>query len=160
MEHREDTTKQAIQRMNKYLELHSHRKTPEREEVLRAVCGMNCIFTLDDLATNMSETSSFIVSRGTLFQTLNLLEKIGIVVKHLVGHCAHYEFITLRKSKVYFFCDNCGKMEAFHKAEINQYLDAIRSCKFTVKQPVLYLHGLCKRCERIVKEENNKKSNK
>ena len=153
MEVKEETFKMALDKLNAYLELYQHRKTQEREEILRAVCSIDTAFSIDELAHFMQEQSKFLVSRATLFSTLEIFEKVCLVIKHGMSREVRYEFTPTRKPLVYFVCDSCGLIHKFNRTEVTDFLDGVRSYQFTVRQPVLYLHGMCKWCERAMKRK-------
>ena len=55
-------------------------------------------------------------------------------------------------------CSRCRKVAKLERKELEAYLATVRSKSFVVQQPVLYLHGLCRKCymeqKRKVKQTN------
>lgn len=146
MDERVNITEQAIRQLKEYMDEHRMRRTPERFEVLKAVCQMPGIFSIDELAQFMSEQAEFNVSRVTIFNTMNLLEKAHIVVRHTLAHTAHYECCMRPKAHICTVCTICGKVQNIEKPAIAAALADIKVRLFTVTQPVLYLHGICRTC--------------
>ena len=162
MERKDDILLQnPLGRMNSYLESHGLRKTPEREEVLKAVCSIGAIFSVDEVTSYMLHHNYISVSRVTVFNTLELLEKAGLLFRHSISRCIRYEYTPSNKPLCYLICDHCGQMTSYGRTDVHKYIGGIHSRQFTIKQPVLYLHGLCKRCEKSIKrKERETKKNK
>ena len=57
-----------------YLNVHGHRKTPERYAILDTIYSIDGHFDIDMLYTIMAEEEKFRVSRATLYNTLILFE--------------------------------------------------------------------------------------
>ena len=90
-----DRVKKAL---DTYLEANNLRKTPERYAVLNAIYNAKGHLSLDDLEVRV-EKEYFRVSRATLYNTIRLFMKLGLVVRHtrlekitttIVIRCAQY----------------------------------------------------------------------
>jgi Fur family ferric uptake transcriptional regulator len=110
-----DNFEQVREYFVKYLESHSQRKTPERFTILKEVYSLNHHFDIESLYIHM-KNAKYIVSRATLYNTIELLQKCGLVKKHLFGGaCAQYEkaynytqhdhIVCIDSTDVYEFCD-------------------------------------------------------
>ena len=121
--------RKALQGLNEYLEANNMRKTAERQEVLRAICRLGGIFTQVDLADFMERESQFCVSRSTLFHTLDTFVAARILLKHALGRA-----------------QTCGEIRRLERPELIKYLGTVRARLFSVRQPILYLNGECKKC--------------
>ncbi len=144
---------QAKSLLTEYMVKHHMRKTPERFEVLQAVCQMEDIFSIDQLDEKMQADSSFRVSRATLFNTLETLIDAQLVIKHTLTRAALYEQNIDKHPRVFMVCGQCGLVRRFEKAEVTRFLGDIKNRQFFVRQPVLYLHGLCRKCEMARRKE-------
>lgn len=158
MENKESLSQTAHRKLTEYMAERKMRKTPERYEVLRVACGMKGLFSIDDLACRMEAEASFCVSRSTLFSTLELLVDAQLITKHTLARAAHYEFNPQKTPVVCVVCHECGFVQAVEKAEVNKYLGALKVRFFTVQQPVLYLHGLCRKCAIAMKKKTSGKN--
>lgn len=98
-----------------YLQQRKLRKTPERFAILKEIYSTNGHFDIDTLYNRMKE-NRYLVSRATLYNTIELLLDSGLVTKHQFGHnCAQYEraykfrqhdhFIDVETEQVMEFCD-------------------------------------------------------
>ena len=71
-----------------YLQQRKLRKTPERFAILREIYSTNGHFDIDTLYNLMKE-DKYLVSRATLYNTIELLLDCRLVIKHQFGHnCA------------------------------------------------------------------------
>ena len=98
-----------------YLQQRKLRKTPERCAILREIYSTNGHFDIDTLYNLMKE-DKYLVSRATLYNTIELLLDCRLVIKHQFGHNrAQYEraykfrqhdhFIDMETEQVMEFCD-------------------------------------------------------
>ena len=66
------------------------RQTPERRAILSEIYALPSHFSLQSLGSRLAK-KNFIVSRGTLYNTVNLLLECGLVKRFLVGGKVRYE---------------------------------------------------------------------
>lgn len=157
MENKDALYQNAYQKLTEYMLERKMRKTPERYEVMRIASTIKGIFTIDELAERMETEATFTVSRATLFSTMEMLVDAQLIIKHSLTRAAHYEFNTQQTSTICVVCSACGSVRAIDKAEVNKYLSALKVRMFIVQHPVLYLHGLCRKCANIKKKQTSKK---
>ncbi len=65
----------------RYLEANGHRKTPERNTILKEIYAFSGHFDIDSLYVKMRK-SRYAVSRATLYNTMELLLDCKLVTKH------------------------------------------------------------------------------
>lgn len=142
----DDITATATQRLTDFLASRRMRKTPERYAILRSACRIHGMFTIDQLDEQIRQDGEMLVSRTTLFNNLETLVEAQVLIKHTLARAAHYEVNLTPSPKAYMVCDRCRKVAKLERKELEAYLAAVRSKSFVVRQPILYLHGLCRKC--------------
>ena len=151
----------AAQRLTEFMKGKNIRKTPERFEILRIICQISGIFSIDELQDFMAKKAKFQVSRVTIFNTLKLLEDAMLVIKHTLARAAHYECCVTPHPMVCLVCQKCGKVSKLESSKIENWLSEQKCKQFVITQPVLYFHGLCRSCmvkNSIRKRKENSKT--
>ena len=117
-------------RLTSYMEEKSMRKTPERYEILRVAELANGIFTIDGLMQLMKEHGKFQVSRATIFNTMELFCDAGLVIKHPITK------VSTSTAKL--------------------ALQSLHVRYFAIEDKLLYMHGLCRKCQAKNRQEARK----
>ena len=138
----------AEERLTEFILAHSMRKTPERYEVLRAVCEAKGLFTIDQLTDQITAGEGPNISRVTVFHALDVFMEAGIVIKHTLQRAALYECNLYRDPRVLQICSHCGAVQECKNDILVNVLAQMRNRQFVTQQPILYLHGLCSKCYR------------
>ena len=153
----------AKSELDNYLEMNSHRKTPERYAILEAVFGINSHFSLDRLADYLQEEKNFIVSRPTLYNTMRLFVKLRLVLRHNIGGKTEYEPCFNSGNHVHQVCTSCGKVTIVPaQMEDIQLLD-VKLKRFRPEAFAMYIYGICSKCQAKLtrqKRTSDKKQNK
>ncbi len=123
--------------LDNYIEVTAKRKTPERYAVLKAIYGMDGHFTVEELNEAL-EKKKFIVSRATLYNTLRLLLKVNLVVRHKLVDKTKYE-ATLRTM--------CGKVIEVELPDVESAITSSRLYRFRKEGFSLYIYGICSSCQ-------------
>lgn len=144
-------------RLTQYMEKKSMRKTPERYEILRVAGFAEGIFNIEDLMQLMKEHAVFQVSRGTLFNTMELFVDAGLVIKHPLATAAHYEIRTDTNPKAYVICRQCNTITKVSTSTARMALVNLHIRYFAIEDKLLYLHGLCRHCQAKNRQEARKK---
>ena len=152
-----DITTIATERLVAFLENKQMRKTPERFEILKVICQIPGIFSVEDLGEIMQKHGAFNVSRTTLFNTLELLVNAQLVIKHTLTRAAHYECNIFPTPHICQVCIKCGSIEKVEDHGVITYLQELKIKPFCIQQAVLYLHGLCRKCTLAQKKKNKPK---
>lgn len=165
MNNKQEPFLSARERLTRYMEQRTMRKTPERYEVLRVVEMADGIFTIDELSGLMRQHAQFQVSRATLFNTMEMLVDAGIVIKHMLATAAHYELRTDANPKAYTICRQCGIITRVSVGTAKLALQNLRVRYFSREDTILYVHGLCRKCQarkshQIKKQQKTRKQEK
>lgn len=129
-----------------YLRRDNLRATEQRYEVLDVILETEGHFSAEDLFVKIKNQGKK-VSRATVYNTLELLFKLGIVSRHKVGNVFVYERMFGRMHHDHLICVNCGTIIEFVSDEIERIQDEI--CKKYKFKPIRHTHqiyGLCAKC--------------
>ncbi len=87
------------------------------------------------------------VGRATVYRTLDLLEKLGLV-RQTVGHGAVPGYLlTYGGPHVHVVCRMCERVMEVAEFPVQQVLPALEAVtEFTVEGGVLEFYGMCKSC--------------
>lgn len=147
-------------RLTRFMQEKAMRKTPERYEILRVAGLAGGIFTIDDLMHLMNEHAQFQVSRATLFNTMELFCEAGLVIKHSLATAAHYEMRTDSSPKAYVICRQCNTITKVSTSTARLALQNLHVRYFNIEDKLVYMHGLCRKCQAKNRQEARKKVKK
>ena len=147
-------------RLTQYVKEKALRKTPERYEILRIAQLADTIFNIEDLMQLMEKHGAFQVSRGTMFNTMELFYDAGLVIKHSLAKAAHYELRTDRNPKAYTICHQCNSITKVSTSTARLALQNLKVRYFNTEDKLLYIHGTCRICQaKNRRQEARKKKN-
>lgn len=135
----------AHEQFKTFLKRGNHRITPERFEVLDYALDYNGHFGADDLYIQM-KTSKSNISRATIYNTLELLAKCGLLAKRNFGDgVTRFESSYNRKNHDHLICTNCGNIQEFTKSKINDIVEEV--CNELGFESVGYSFNIFGRCK-------------
>lgn len=145
----DDKTKAAaLATFTRYMSSHKLRRTPERFAILEKVFDISTHFSIDTLHSILEE-SGYHVSRATVYNTIELLTKCGLVRRHaFASQSPQYERITGLTKHYHLVCSRCGKVREIKDSEIDMLLNTRRFGKFHPAYIDLNIYGLCATCVR------------
>lgn len=147
-------------RLTRYMEERSMRKTPERYEILRVAGLANGIFTIDGLFQLMQEHAQFQVSRATLFNAMELFCEAGLAIRHSLATAAHYELRTDSNPKAYTICRQCHTITRVSTSTAKLALQNLHVRYFSIDDTLVYMHGVCRKCQAKNRQEAKMKKKK
>ena len=129
------------------------RCTQERERILETVLGLRGRFNATMLLDACSGGEGIRVSRATVFNTLPLLEKSGIVRRMAHDRKVTYEVIRQSmqlKARQQLVCTECGKVQRLQAPLLTAWVEhqSYRDFVPQADSAVLYVYGLCNKCRR------------
>lgn len=137
---------EAASRLTSYLREHGLRKTPERFEILHRALAMPSHFAIIDLRDEM-EKIGYHVSKGTLYNTVEILCRCGILRRHLLDtEHARYECQT--SNHLHLVCAECGKIREVTHPELSRLLITMKYPAFKATYFSATLYGYCSACLR------------
>jgi len=136
----------VVCKFSDYLDAHGMRKTTERYAILNRILEINGHFTIEALQ-QMLDGDGFMVSRSTVYNTVELLMDAKILRRHVFeGMQAQYERITLPHT--HLICTTCGKVKEVKDTNFAAFMNARRFNAFNADHYSLYVYGTCSTCAR------------
>lgn len=140
--------KQVREMFEEYLNKGNHRKTQERFEILDKIYTIKGHFDMDTLHNALTK-DSFIVSRATLYNNMELFVDSGLVIKHQFGDlAAQYEKSYGNDNHDHLICISCGSVRECKNLGVVDQLEKKKIRKFKVKYYSLYIYGVCPKCDK------------
>ncbi|MDG1720025.1 MAG: transcriptional repressor [Bacteroidia bacterium] len=160
MKNLESIKENVKQLFTAYLEKKGQRRTPERYAILDEIYSNKKHFDVDTLYIQM-KNRNYHVSRATVYNTLDLLQECGLVIKHQFGqNMAQFEQAYGYKQHDHIICNTCSKVMEFCDPRIQQITTKMAELlNFEVSRHSLNLYGdpqvdkqgLCMNCDNQVK---------
>jgi len=147
----------ALKRFEVFLDLHSYRKTSERFAVLEELYALDRHIDVESLFVVM-RINEHSISRATIYNTLDLLVKCGLAVKHqFKEQNALYEQALVYQHHDHLVCNDCDIIKEFTDARIDDIRKNVNTdLKTEIKNHSLVFYGDCQ----IPDCENRKNSPK
>jgi Fur family transcriptional regulator, ferric uptake regulator len=143
------STDKEISRFQSFLQTQGLKLTSERTALVREIFATHYHFEADELLFKMKE-KNVKISRATVYRTLELLVKSGMVRRvHLGEDHYHYEHVTGNSHHDHLICTTCGGVIEFHDPllEARQH-EICEKKKFTPTFHNLQILGVCDSCTR------------
>jgi Fur family transcriptional regulator, ferric uptake regulator len=115
-----------------------YKATPQRRAVLRALSAEQHQ-SLEEIRTRCPE-----VGLVTMYRTLDLLGKLGIVRRLDLGDGARYEFA--KDHHHHMICESCGDILDFEECPLDPALLPLENSEFEVRSHSLEVYGRCDAC--------------
>lgn len=132
--------------LTEYLEQNHMRKTPERFAILETVYSISGHFSLEQLKDKLEE-NNFLVSKATLYNTINLLQAIRVIVRHNLKDGTKYEASLRNLNHCHQICTVCGKMREINSPIIVDAVNKARLKRFQRDSFSVYIYGVCSTCQ-------------
>ncbi len=145
---KENTISTVKEKFAEYLEKKRLRKTPERFAILDKIYSLNNHFDIE-LLYNAMKRKNFRVTKATLYNTLELLVKCNLVIKHLFGkNCVQFEKTYGNKQHDHLICTECGEVIEFCVPRIQKIISTTTNMmNFSMAHHSLYIYGVCDECK-------------
>lgn len=138
-----------VGRFQSFLQGQGLKVTGERAALVREIFSIHYHFDADELLFKMKE-KSVKISRATVYRTLELLVKSGMVRRvHLGEDHYHYEHVTGNSHHDHLICTTCGGVIEFNDPILEaRQLEICEKKRFTATFHNLQILGVCDSCRR------------
>ena len=143
------TIDREISRFQDFLARQGQKLTNERTALVREIFSTHYHFEADELLFKMKQ-KRVKISRATIYRTLELLVKSGMVRRvHLGEDHYHYEHVSGDSHHDHLVCTTCGSVIEFNDPKLEQRQREIcERKKFTPTFHNLQILGVCDSCRR------------
>jgi Fur family ferric uptake transcriptional regulator len=143
------TIDREITRFQDFLLQQGLKLTSERTALVREIFATHYHFEADELLFRMKE-KNVKISRATIYRTLELLVKSGLVRRvHLGEDHYHYEHVRRDSHHDHLICTTCGAVIEFHDPLLEaRQLEICARKRFTATFHNLQILGVCDSCRR------------
>ncbi len=129
---------------NNFITKKGLRKTPERFAILDKIYSKNGHFDIDNLYVDM-RNDNYMISKATIYNTINLLIECDLVVRHLFdNNIAQYEKSYHFKQHDHLVCTKCHEVMEFCDPRIQTIRSTVEELfNFKIEHHALNLYGVC-----------------
>lgn len=136
----------TIEERIRELKRRGFKMTPQRRAIIEALHNDTSHPTAEDVYNNVKKTMPDI-SLATVYNTLELLHKIGGILKlEVIGGKAHYDPFT--KPHIHLVCTMCGRIVDVEKPIPEMELSKNERKGFKIKGFNIVFYGVCPNCQR------------
>ncbi len=136
------------EKFSEYLMMHGHRHTRGRRDLVQHIFSYHDHFTADDLVFDVKQ-KKIVVSRATIYRTLELLVESGLLRKLRFADRDAYEHDYGYPEHDHLYCTKCNKIVEFHNEELVALRERVsREQHFRATAHRFVITGLCESCFR------------
>ncbi|MBV9853474.1 MAG: transcriptional repressor [Streptosporangiaceae bacterium] len=137
----------AAQAWDAELRSRGYRVTPQRQLVLEAIAKLDHA-TPEEIAASVQQTARG-VNISTIYRTLELLDKLGLVTHTHLGHGAPTYHLASDADHVHLVCQDCGRVTEVSPDAIHALITALDEGQgFETDVAHLTVFGRCAECRR------------
>ena len=123
-----------------------YRLTPQRIMILKAVEQANSHISIDDIYTQVHEQYAY-MNVSTVYRTLELLEKLGLVLKTDFGEGRVRYHPADKGHHHHLVCQKCGAIIDIDESTLTRLQDVLLArYNFSASLRHVAIFGLCENC--------------
>lgn len=151
---------EVVHRFRNYLQGKNLKVTTERIKILEEVFNNHTHFDADTIFLDLNRRGVR-VSRATIYRTLELLVRSGLVQKVRFGeNLARYEHTYGHERHDHLICTQCGHVEEISDMELEQQIQHIASQRmFRIRDRSIQIFGLCPVCQKNLEPRKTQTDN-
>lgn len=142
--------------LEEYLERHQLKATYTRNLVLEHLLAYEKPFDAEELYQKMSTSKGEQISRATVFTTLDLFCKCGILIRLPKSKSSSYLVAWRSQGYALLYCNSCGRITLYRQERLYGKLQSLTPPRFTTTLPVVIIYGECKACTKSRKGATEK----
>ncbi|MDE7386210.1 MAG: transcriptional repressor [Muribaculaceae bacterium] len=131
-----------------YLRQNKLRETYERRVIAQTVGLLGERFDIDSL-TVLLESKGEHISRATVYNTISLLVKAMLVVRHQFDSGQYFyevQSAARNSNRLHLICTTCGKVSNMRSNKIVREVSEMKFGTFTPDYITLSVYGICSKC--------------
>ncbi len=139
-------------KFKKFLSANKLKYTQERKTIFHEIMSTQDHFDAEELLKRLKNKNKT-VSRATIYRTLDLLAKLGIIKKVCYGDNASRYWNDIYKNRPGFLvCISCGKIQEFQIPGMEEAIQKVcEESGFQAHNHCMQITGFCQECQK--KEE-------
>lgn len=143
--------KKEVGKFHDFLRSRKLRMTRTREAVFREILSTPTIHPNAYEIHHKLKKKGFRVSLATIYRTLKLLVKMGLVSRVDLGeNHSHYEPGMIKTGHGHLICISCGRVREFsHKAIRSELSRVGRATDFRLEKFSVQVFGFCRDCRKL-----------
>ncbi|WP_373775545.1 Fur family transcriptional regulator [Porphyromonas loveana] len=156
-------------KLRTYVSENGLRHTQERYRILDIAYNARRVFT-PEVLYELAQEEGLQVSRATVYNTLTLFERSGIVLR-LPSPGTMYQYLMTFQAEQspLLFCTQCAEFSTYYRKSVKTILaeKELRPPRFTHEHAIICLYGICNKCKksaeaqkRAIEREKAKKKKK
>ncbi len=133
---------------SKYIKKQGLKWTPERQKIFQEAFATEGHFEAEELTYRLRKKGNRI-SKATVYRTLPLLVKAGLIKEVIHGEKHHhYEHIHDKKDHDHLICLRCGKVLEFEDGSLRKKESKVcEKYDFRPEKVLIEIFGYCKKCQ-------------
>jgi Fur family ferric uptake transcriptional regulator len=140
-----------LERFRRYLRDHRQPVTRQRDEIAEMLLTSDDHLSVEQIRRRLKERGAT-VGLATIYRTVDLLEKSGLVRAHDFGQgFRRYEPMPAQTHHEHLICLRCGRVEEFTHERLERMLPMIADeYGFQPDRHRVEIYGVCRDCQRRV----------